>query len=197
MLRFEPEAHKYFWNDKEVPSVSQILKGIGITRDYEKVDEFYRLRGTYVHQAVQFHVKRTLDEDTLDQENVLPYLKAFKKFESEKGYKVSASEVPLYSEQYGFAGTLDQLGSFDYGEEGITELKATENSDKAADLQVCGYAQLYFENFGKWPFFRMVLELHGDETSTPIYYKTDPTIWDSVMNLWKWKTTRRKKDENH
>lgn len=195
-LVFNSEGHRYFFKGREVPSVSQILKTIGITRDYGKVDPFYRERGTYVHKAVEFHVKQTLDEDSLDQQNIVPYLRAFQAFESSEGYLVNKTEVPLYSEKYGFAGTIDHISEFEDSGilgEGITDLKVTENSDKAADLQLCAYAILYYENYGRWPAFRMVLELHGDETSKPIFYKTDPTIWEAVMQLFAWKKTRREK----
>lgn len=194
MLSFNPEGHIYFWNGKEVPSVSSILKTIGITRDYERVDPFYRERGTYVHRAVEFHVKHTLDEESLDQENVLPYVQAFKKFESEEGYCVTETEVPLYSETYGFAGTLDHISKFKdrrFLRKGICDIKVTEKSDKAADLQLCAYAVLFHENFGQWPTFRMVLELHRDETAKPIFYQTSPLIWKAVMELYTWKKTRR------
>lgn len=195
MLTFNPEGHVYFWNGKEVPSVSAILKSIGITRDYDRgfVDPFYKERGKFVHQAVEYHVKGTLDEDSIDQENVLPYLRGFQKFEREEHYVVNRTEIPLYSQKYRFAGAIDQCGEIiKHLDEGIVDLKVTEKSDKAADLQLCAYAHLYHENFGKWPSFRMVLELHGDQTAKPIYYETDPQIWGAVMDLYRWKTTRRK-----
>lgn len=195
MLTFNAEGHKYWWDGKEVPSVSQILKTIGITRDYERVDEYYRQRGIYVHQAVQFHTKHTLDVTTVDPDNVLPYLKAFQKYESEKGYTVSKTEVPLYSQRYGFAGTIDQIGRFEnprYLGEGIADLKATEKSDKAAHLQLLLYESLFYENYNKWPSFRMVLELHEDGTPKPIFYDSNPKLVDAVMEIYNWKTTRRK-----
>jgi len=196
MLSFNAEGHKYFWNGKEVPSVSEILKTIGITRDFERVDPFYRERGKFVHQAVEFHVKHTLDEESLDQENVTPYLKAFKKYESKEAYLVRKTEVPLYSQKYGFAGTIDHISEFAdsrFPGLGIADLKVTEKSDKAADLQLCAYSILFFEHHSYWPSFRLVLELHGDETTTPIFYKTDPKIWDAVMELYAWKKTRKEK----
>lgn len=197
MLTFNPEGHLYFWDGKVVPSVSEILKKIGITRDYVGVDDFYRQRGTYVHQAVVFHVEHSLDEESVD-ENVTPYLRAFQKYESREGYCVRKTEVPLYSQKYGFAGTLDHLAEFKdsrFPGEGIADLKATEKFDKAADLQLCAYAVLYHENFGKWPAFRLVLELHGDETARPVFFDADPEIlWQAVMTLWEWKTTRQKRN---
>lgn len=193
-LTFIEEGHKYLFNGEEVPSVSHILKTVGITRDFDRVDPFYRERGKFVHQAVEFHVKHTLDEESLDQENVTPYLKAFQKFESGEGYLVRKTEVPLYSELYGFAGTIDHLAQFEdcrISGEGIADIKVTEKSDKAADLQLCAYALLYHENYKRWPAFRMVLELHGDQTASPLFYKTDPKIWDAVMELYKWKKSRK------
>lgn len=191
-LEFFEDGHIYKWNGTEVPSVSKILKTIGITRDYERCDPYYRERGTLVHQAVHYHVKGTLDEESIDQENVLPYLDGFRRFEKAQPYAAYHSEVPLYSERFGFAGTIDQIGSLDGSLGlGITDLKVTESSDKAADLQLCLYANLFFEKFHYWPEFRMVLELHGDGTTRPIFYKTNPKIVKSLMEIWKWKTTRR------
>lgn len=197
MLTFDAENHKYFWNGKEVPGVTEILKKIGITRDYEKVDNFYRERGQHVHKAIEFYTSGTLDEDSLDPVNVLPYFKAFQKFQVSDNYRVKKTEVPLYSQKYGFAGTIDQTGALYNGtsvaEDGITDIKVTESSDKAADLQLCMYANLFYENVGYWPSFRMVLELHGDEKATPIFYKTDPKICAAIMEIYRWKTTRREK----
>lgn len=195
MLTFNSEGHVYFWDGKEVPGVSQILKGIGITRDFDRVDPFYRDRGIFVHKAVQFHIKKTLDEASVDPDNVLPYLKAFQSYESAGKYVPHGTEIPLYSQKYGFAGMIDQTGHLpEFREEGITDLKATEKSDKAADIQLCLYAVLYHENYGNWPAFRMVLELHGDQTATPIFYDSDPEeICGAVMTLWKWKSTKHKR----
>jgi hypothetical protein len=197
VLTFNPEGHIYFWNGKEVPSVSQILKSIGITRDFDRVDPFYRERGTYVHKAVEFHIKNTLDEESIDHENVWPYLKAFQTFESTEGYCVKHTEIPLYSRKYGFAGTLDHLAEFEdrrFLGEGIADLKVTERSDKAADIQLCLYAELYYENYGKWPAFRMILELHGDKTAKPIFYTANPRkICNAIMRLYEWKITKPEK----
>lgn len=193
MLLVDAETHTYRWNNKEVPSVTQILKAIGITRDYERVDPYYKERGTLVHQAIHFYIRGTLDEGSVDERNVRPYLNAFKSFEKNEGYTPQASEIPLYSKKHKFAGTIDQLGTLAgcHGV-GIIDLKATENSDKAADLQLCGYAQLFYENYGHWPAFRMALELHGDGSNKPIDYTTHPKIWaKSVMELYRWKITRR------
>lgn len=196
MLRFEEENHKYFWNDQEVPSVSQVLKTVGLTRNYDGVDAFYRDRGINVHKALHYYAKGSLDEDSLDPDHIAPYVRAFKKFEAEKKYTVLSTEVPLYSRALGFAGTIDQTAGFIPKEGiGITDLKVTENSDKAADLQLCAYAHLCFENYGWWPSFRLVLELHKDESYRPIYYKTDPKIWSSVMDVYNWKIARRSNAE--
>lgn len=193
MLTFDAENHKYYWNGKEVPGVSHILKTTGITRDYERVDNFYRERGIHVHKAIELYTKGTLDEDSLDTENVLPYFNAYLAFLKKYTYTPKHSELMLYSEEYNFAGTIDQYSALD-SHLGIGDFKVTENSDKAADIQMCGYAVLIKENFHQWPEFRMALELHGDETFDPLFYRTNPLIWKSVMDLYAWKVTRRTKD---
>lgn len=192
MLTFDATLHKYYWNGKEKPSVTQILGAIGITRSYEGVDQFYRDRGTLVHQAIHYDIKGTLDEDSVDKENVLPYLEGFRRFRAGHPYFPLISEVSLYSEEFGFAGTIDQIGRIDPSDgPGLVDTKITESSDKAADLQLCMYAQLYFENYQHWPSFRMALELHGDGSAKPIFYKTDPIICKALMEIYRWKTTRR------
>jgi hypothetical protein len=195
MLDFKSEGHVYLWDGEVVPSVSQILKKIGITRDYEQVDDFYRQRGTFVHQAIEYHIKHTLEESSLDPENVLPYFLGYKKWTEKEMYVPRETELPLYSQKYGFAGTIDQTCIIENERdgEGICDIKVTESSDKAADLQLCAYAQLYYEAYGRWPAFRMVLELHGDQSVKPIFYDTDPAIWGSVMELYNWKIKRRSK----
>ncbi len=194
MLTFKEETHQYFWNDKEVPSVTQVIKAIGITRDYTQVDEFYRQRGLLAHQAIDFHVRGTLDESTVDPE-IAPYLAAFRGFEKARPYVPRETEIPLYSQEYGFAGTIDQLGTVDNEPGvGVTDLKITENSDKAADLQLAGYSILVAENYGYWPAFRMALELHGDGIAKPLFYHGSPKkLWEAVMTLWEWKQNRRSK----
>lgn len=77
---------------------------------------------------------------------------------------------------------------------GIIDYKVSENSDKAADLQLCGYANLVYDNFKEIPEFRMALELHGDGTYDTLFYKTPIRIWDSVMKIYRWKITRRTKE---
>jgi hypothetical protein len=164
---------------------------------YKTVPPADVLNALEIAQAVEFHIKNTLDEESIDHENVWPYLKAFQTFESTEGYCVKHTEIPLYSRKYGFAGTLDHLAEFEdrrFLGEGIADLKVTERSDKAADIQLCLYAELYYENYGKWPAFRMILELHGDKTAKPIFYTANPRkICNAIMRLYEWKITKPEK----
>ena len=107
---FETEEHKYTYKGKRLPSITQILKAEGFIDD-TWYNDWARDKGSHVHAAVHYDILGTLDEDDLDPE-IVPYLKAFRKFMKESGFKVEKSEVPGVNTVYGFAGTPDMVGNF-------------------------------------------------------------------------------------
>ena len=109
-VAFEKECHVYTVAGKILPSITQILSAEGFI-DTSHYDEWSRDRGSMVHLACHYDITGELDEDSLDDE-IRPYLAAFRKFMAESGFKVDKSEVPAANLTYGYAGTPDLVGCF-------------------------------------------------------------------------------------
>lgn len=121
-LKFIPETHRYFVGEREYPSVSKILKTVFPEISKRDIDPWYTERGTAVHEATKLHDQGVLDESTVDQE-VVPYLSAYRKFLSETGFKPIHIESSLSSEIHGFAGTPDRVGDLN-GRRVLIDLKS-------------------------------------------------------------------------
>jgi hypothetical protein len=110
-VTFEPEGHVYTAPDgSHPPSITEILKDEGFI-DTNFYNEWARDKGSMVHLACRYDLAGELDEESLDDE-IRPYLSAFRKFMSDSGFKVERSEVPGRNTTYGFAGTPDLVGCF-------------------------------------------------------------------------------------
>lgn len=107
VLTFDSETHTYRVGDEIIPSVTQILKDIGLI-DTTHFKPEHSERGTTVHEATQFWDETGMEDDTIPEE-LLGYLEGWKKFREETGFTPSHIEQPLYSTQ-GYAGTVDRIG---------------------------------------------------------------------------------------
>ena len=93
-------------------------------------------RGTAVHLARHYDDERlpdgrsALNEETLDPE-VLGYLEGWRRFRAEAQFVPRHSELVVYHEAYGYAGTLDALGTM-AGRKALVDVKT--GSDQDADL---------------------------------------------------------------
>ena len=106
-LQFRAEDHSYHVNGVRLPSVTEILKDIGlIDTSYFKPE--HSERGTTVHEATQFWDETGMEDDTIPQD-LLGYLEAWKKFREETGFTPTHIEQSLHSPQ-GYAGTVDRIG---------------------------------------------------------------------------------------
>jgi hypothetical protein len=109
-VTFEPEGHIYTWNGHRLPSITQILKAEGFI-DTSHYDDWSRDKGSMVHLACHYDLAGELDEDSLDDE-IRPYLAAFRKFMAESGLNVERSEVPGVNTTHHYCGTPDIVGCF-------------------------------------------------------------------------------------
>lgn len=134
-LRFDELHHRYFWNDRELVSVTTALKLAGYV-DASHYTEFARERGTFVHQTIEFFDRGELDEDTLHP-TLRPYLDAYCKFLREVGITGWTDiERQLADPARGVAGTLDRHGDF-----GLLDVKSGSPEPWHAS-QTAGYALL-------------------------------------------------------
>lgn len=124
------EDHKYFLGERELLSVTRILRSVGLIDATYYTDEL-RDFGKAVHWAIHASVIAIhIDNETtralksyLDRpENaaVLPRVEAFKKVIATLGFIPDQSEVKVYDSVQGYAGTLDCFGT---SREGLTLLE--------------------------------------------------------------------------
>lgn len=189
-LTFDAENHKYFYQEAEVPGVSEVLRVTGQSKDWNQVPEYYRERGEAVHLAIKYHLEGCLDEDGLDPV-IKPYLSQFKGFlvnigGSRKDFLV---EAPLYSKALEYAGTPDLIAA-----KTIWDYKCSKKIDKDSTwqyrLQGSGYRTLVRENeIGDYEF-KLVL-LTGEAEPAKIMEMNCPySAWESTMSLYNLKTDR-------
>ena len=96
-----------------LPSVTQILKAVGLGSDYagvpEEVLEYARLRGVALHRAIQYHHDGTLDVDSLHPA-VQPGFRAYLEFVADTGHRPIASEPELIHPAWQYVGHPDRVG---------------------------------------------------------------------------------------
>ena len=107
-LVFDPQLHAYFLNGKQIPSVTQVIKGAGLMPEYngssrQEVTQAM-IYGTKVHGAVADVIAgNPIDADPFVAVAVMGFV------EWQHLYKpdIYISEKLGASEKYGYAGTCD------------------------------------------------------------------------------------------
>lgn len=107
-LTFQEEGHIYRLHGIRIPSVTQAIDGV--LRDFSKIPgpilEAARELGTLVHQCTALDAQNRLDEDSVDPD-VMPYLKGWRKFLSDTGAAIIATEELIHHPAYSYCGALD------------------------------------------------------------------------------------------
>lgn len=187
---FDKEKHVYYVDGQKVPGVSEILRGLGLSKEYGGVSPFYAERGTAVHKAIEYLLAGELDEDTLDP-LLVPYINGFKAWWKDRVFPSlpPPTEVRLYSRRLNYAGTVDLLTLPDE----IWDYKCSKDPDPAFELQGLLYENLVLENFGVTAVFR-VLQLPGENNFKVLENSESLNVplLESIMSLWRWKTKNRR-----
>ena len=121
-LEFVAREHRYFLGDRELPSVTTILKDVGLI-DTTFFTETARLRGEYVHLASHYVDDGDLAEDTV-HEDYRPYLQAYERFRALLEPTWEYVEHRVHDAVVGYAGTLDRAGRLNNGWRGVIDLKS-------------------------------------------------------------------------
>ena len=103
-LTFEPAGHIYRWCGKVVPSVTQLTKQLAT---FVGNNEAAMELGIKVHLTAHLDDIGDLDEASLG-EPLAGYLKAWRAWKTKNRAEILGSEVPLYNEMHGYAGTPDK-----------------------------------------------------------------------------------------
>lgn len=128
------------------PGVTQILAGVGLS-DFSApwFSEEARKIGEIGHKCIYLVNDNDLDWDSVDPSLIDP-LKGYQKAKEEIGFKIILNEQRLYSELYGFCGTLDAFVWFPTGKYGIIDWKFGA-AGTATKYQLELYTQLLCENW--------------------------------------------------
>jgi len=110
---FNEDLHQYTLAGRVLPSVTQILTGMGMLKDLSFLDPFYRQRGTATHKVVDLDFSGLeIDWDFAGAEHVLPRYEKFLRLKEAAKLRPILWETPLASETWQYAGMPDYAGRF-------------------------------------------------------------------------------------
>jgi hypothetical protein len=196
ILTFDSEKHQYFLDGVSLPSVTQVLQGVGII-DFSKVPahllEAARKFGTAVHKATELYDKGTLDEESLDI-NLRPCLAGWKLFRQEYGFVPEFIEEPIYSKVYRVAGTPDRVGIWRIDDSLIIpDIKTTFEISPANSIQLAGYELMVRESnkaIGNKVKIKRISVLLNNEGKYKIEEhkdKNDANVFIAALAVFNWR----------
>ncbi len=141
--------HRYFRGDKELVSVSKILRSVWpIKPDYSaaptEVLENARLRGIDADTLVSLYVEGKLREGTLIREDALMLFREFRPWWKKREHRTVRAQVILADDEV--AGTCDLMP-----DQSIYDLKTTYDIEAYYPLQLGAYGELYKSMYGVFP----------------------------------------------
>lgn len=121
-IRFQEEPHATLLDGVPVAGVSKILNACGIVETWDSPPGFAAMRGTYIHEAIAYHLRDELDLDTLD-DSIRGYFDAAMQFLADTGLEPIYVEQPVVasrdlifdgtaSEHLVYGGNLDFFGRY-------------------------------------------------------------------------------------
>lgn len=185
MLKFDPDLHQYSIGSEILPSITQILAAEGFI-DSTWYTAAGRDRGTTAHKITHDYDMGELFEELLDPAYI-PYLKAYKQFLQDTGFKVLASEVPRYHMALRYAGTPDKVGEM-RGCFAVVEQKSGA-LEPWTRIQAAAQGELVKQDFNVARVKRYGLQLRPDGKYRLIEYdnRQDEGIWLSTLAIHHWK----------
>lgn len=188
MIEFNPYLHEYKDNGRIIPSVTQILNGVGLI-DFSgipsRVLDIAKERGTTVHLITELLDRDELDESTIDPD-LIGYVDAYRKFVEEYHIaKITAIEKLVYSDakHLGYAGTLDRKAVLSTGLKLLYDIKTTAEKSQVHALQVTAYELADGEKMDQLGC--VYLAADGKYEFQP--YDRCVSGWLAALQLYKWK----------
>jgi hypothetical protein len=189
MLTFEKDTHTYRWNGSPVPSVTQIIRDVGLSELHGKQSNI-DIAGDFgdkVHLATEFWDKNELDIDALDLK-LKPYLDCWIQFKKDYNIRILHTEMMLYHEALGYAGTIDRIVKFN-SHVCVLDIKTGSTISQSTELQLAGYKLLYCHtmNIPSCSIYRMAVQLKPDGFAKVQPYKSpsDENCFVSAVNVYK------------
>lgn len=192
MIEFNEATHTYWYDGLNVPGVSEIIEGAGLTDANAKqhYTKFHADRGTAVHKACELLDKGILDESSLDPE-IEGYVEAYKKFLKE--YEPGWVEIEKrgFNKQLFYAGTLDRAGFLTDSGAAVLDIKTGQKAKWHA-IQLALYAMLLVENqTPNTNLYGLYLKRDGSfKAKRDLIDYTDPEIFrvaEAATRLYHWR----------
>lgn len=144
MLKFKVDDHSYWVNDRQLPSVTEIIRFLNVDiigSANKEAKEAAAERGTRIHEACTAY---DFGDDECDGD-IVGYIKAYADFKRDYGVKDwSMFETIVGNEHY--AGTLDRYGKID-GVTTVLDIKTGSKLHmKTHVVQLAGYTELLLED---------------------------------------------------
>ena len=180
MIKFDKETHTYSVGGAVLPSVTQVLKGMGIinTKFYT---EDSRDRGTKVHDALEM-----LDLDMVEKSFIEPdiegYIRAYEQFKYDVGAKVLEVEKIVTHEELWYAGTLDRIMDIG-GKRVIVDIKTGSHEDWH-NIQLSAYKLALGEK--DIAMANLYLTKRGKCNMTWCGDKMYSVVFVAAINLWRY-----------
>lgn len=189
---FDSDSHIYKLNGLPVPSVTQVLKSVGLIDD-SWFTEASAWRGSVIHMVCQLDNEGDLDEESVAPE-VAGYLAALRAFKRDTCFVPELIERSLFSTLHHFAGTPDIIGKTFDGRHVVVDLKSGA-IQKATRLQLSAYQILAVENGITYIPYRVAVRLQpgGRYRCTPYSSETtrrDRDLFLSALTLHRFKETQ-------
>ena len=185
IIEFNEELHEYRIGGVLTPSVSQILKAMGLMEAFRR-NETSLNNGTAIHKALELHDLGTLDYSSLDN-RLKKCIGLWDKFKKDIGItKVIACEHRVAFSNL-FAGTIDRI--VQCGKDKMVLDFKSGNPQNWAALQTAGYAIAY-DMANCWQYKRCCAKVHWDMDR--VIYKpyndvNDFNVFMSMVNIYHWK----------
>jgi hypothetical protein len=194
MLRFDPEKHIYYIDDKQEFSVTQVMDDVRII-DPTWYTEESRERGSLVHKITELLDQGVLDWDSVDPA-LEPYIQAYETFLSDYMPEYDYIEKRVYDPICRFAGTLDRAGRFHGKKHFILDIK-TGQIQEWTRLQTAAYQYCLAKEDPKYSHTKLVprygLQLNNDGTYNfdnkyhPSTFADDIKTFKSALCVAQWK----------
>jgi hypothetical protein len=189
---FDAAAHRYYLGGVRLPNVTAVLQNAGlIDYGFLSVEDRARSmeRGRRVHQATHDDDNHSLAEESISGD-LLGYVEAWRNFRRDYGFVPRLIEHRVCNRQYGYAGTLDRVGSVRDGSEFLVDLK-TGAAPAAVAIQLSAYSACLAHPRTR---LRRCVELHEDSTYKVIPYQTSDYQRDFNEFLAALETFRTKEE---
>lgn len=201
-LRFTEQGHRYTVGGLWVPSTTQVIEASAPLTDFAK-DPKAAAFGSEFH-----HVSAYADQGELDQYDynhaMDPWLDGWRKFRRDFPMLVPfrmggkpAIEMRLYSDRYGYAGTIDRVWRNPQDRYVIVNDIKTGSKCATWDLQTAAYTGLFMENVqpARFPVKRWITQVGEGTYKLHIPrnpWRMDLTVYLAMLTVHNWNREHNK-----